>query len=82
MPRVPADLLRDESATAMTTLAEDLASWLDIDALAWGQRYLVVTVCRILYTLATAEVASKAGALEWAQRTLDPRWRTLLGRGT
>ena len=28
----------------------------------------------------TAEVASKAGALEWAMRTLDPTWRPLLGQ--
>ena len=36
--------------------------------------------CRILYTLDTAQVATKHGALEWAQRTLDPRWRPLLGQ--
>ena len=59
---------------------DDLATWLDIDALAWGQRYAVVTACRLLYTIETAQVASKAGALEWAQRTLDPRWRPLLGQ--
>ena len=40
-----------------------------IDAVAWGQRYAVVTVCRLLYTLTTAEVASKAGALKWASNS-------------
>ncbi|MEO6512006.1 MAG: aminoglycoside adenylyltransferase domain-containing protein [Nocardioides sp.] len=80
MEPVPAELLRDEAAAALPTLVADLASWVDIDALAWGQRYLVVTVCRTLYTLATAEVASKTGALEWAQRALDPRWRPLLAQ--
>jgi hypothetical protein len=77
---VPPALLREEAATAIPTLTDDLATWLDIDAIAWGQRYAVVTACRILYTLATAEVASKPGALEWAMRTLDPRWRPLLGQ--
>ena len=80
MAPVPADLLRAEARTAIPTLIDDLATWLDIDTIAWGQRYAVVTACRILYTLATAEVASKPGALEWAQRTLDPRWRPLLAQ--
>ena len=80
MEPVPADLLRAEARTAIPTLMTDLATWLDIDTLAWGQRYAVVTASRILYTLATAEVASKPGALEWAQRTLDPRWRPLLAQ--
>ena len=80
MPPVPADLLRREAAAELPTLLDDIATWVDIDTIAWGQRYAVVTACRILYTLATAEVATKPGALEWAQRTLDPRWRPLLGQ--
>jgi hypothetical protein len=80
MPPVPEELLRAEAAAAIPSLVDDMATWLDIDSIAWGQRYLVVTACRILYTLATAQVASKVGALEWAQRTLDPRWRPLLAQ--
>ncbi|MCA9712388.1 MAG: DUF4111 domain-containing protein [Myxococcales bacterium] len=80
MPVVPADLLRREAAASLSTLLDDLATWVDIDTLAWGQRYAVVTACRILYTLDTAEVASKPGALEWALRTLQPRWRPLLAQ--
>ena len=81
MDQVPGELLRSESRAAVPTLIADLATWLDIDALAWGQRYAVVTASRILYTLATAEVASKPGALEWAQRTLDPTVATAAGSG-
>lgn len=80
MDEVPPTALREESRAALPTLLEDLATWVDIDAAAWGQRYAVVTACRTLYTLETAEVASKAGALEWAQRRLDPRWRPLLAQ--
>lgn len=80
MPVVPADLLRREAAASLPTLLDDLATWTDIDTLAWAQRYAVVTTCRMLYTLETAEVASKAGALEWALRALDPRWRPLLAQ--
>jgi hypothetical protein len=40
----------------------------------------VVAACRIYYTLQTTEVATKVAALEWALRTLHPRWRPLLGQ--
>jgi hypothetical protein len=80
MAAVPADALRSEAAAAIPTVIDDLATWVDIDVVAWGQRYAVTTVCRTLYTLATARVASKQGALEWAERTLDARWRPLLGQ--
>ena len=73
------DSLRREAAAAIPKLIDDLATWVDIDAIAWGQRYAVTTACQILYTLETAQVASKHGAVEWAQRTLDARWRPLLG---
>jgi hypothetical protein len=77
---VPAEFLRREAAASLPTLLDDLATWIDIDALAWGQRYAVVAACRIYYTLHTAEVATKLAALEWALRTLHPRWRPLLGQ--
>ena len=80
MTPVPAEALREEAAAAIPTLLDDLATWVDIDRVAWGQRYAVITACRMLYTRVTAEVASKTGALEWAQRTLDPAWRPLLGQ--
>lgn len=80
MEDVPQAALRHESGAALPTLLEDLATWIDIEAIAWGQRYAVVTASRILYTIATAEVASKAGALEWAQRRLDLSWRPLLAQ--
>ncbi|MDQ2845698.1 MAG: DUF4111 domain-containing protein [Actinomycetota bacterium] len=80
MPPVPEDLMRSEAAASLPTLLKDLAAWVDIDAIAWGQRYAVVTACRSLYTVHTAEVASKRGSLEWALRTLQPRWRPLLAQ--
>ena len=53
MAPVPSAVLRRESATALPTLLADLATWVDLDALAWGQRYAVVTACRMLYTIDT-----------------------------
>ena len=80
MAPVPPDFLRREAAASLPTLVADLATWIDIDTLAWGQRYAVVAACRSYYTLQTAMVATKLGALEWALRTLHPRWRQLLGQ--
>ncbi len=42
------------------------------------QSYVVLTVCRILYTLAHADVASKSTAVVWARQTLDARWHWLI----
>jgi hypothetical protein len=51
-------------ASSLPTLVTGLATWVDIDTIAWAQRYAVVTACRILHTLATAQVAGRSGALE------------------
>jgi hypothetical protein len=44
------------------------------------QSYIVLTICRILYTLSTGKVASKPSAARWARETLDPRWAPLIER--
>ena len=62
MPQVPPELLRRETATAIPKLRTDLATWLDIDAIAWGQRYAVVTACRLLYTGHRVMPARRAGS--------------------
>ena len=49
------------------------------------QSYVVLSLCRILYTLQNGEIVSKLAAARWAKETLDPRWipvinDALLGR--
>ncbi len=45
----------------------------------WGlHTYVVVTLCRILYTLHHGTVASKVVAARWAQETLDREWKPLI----
>jgi phosphoribosylglycinamide formyltransferase-1 len=44
------------------------------------QAYAVLTMCRICYTLATGEVASKTSAVHWAKESLDGRWAPLIDR--
>jgi hypothetical protein len=73
---VPPEALRERMRENVVTLLPDLATWISIE-LAWGQRYAVTTLCRILYTLTTARVCSKKAALLWAIDELDPRWSGL-----
>jgi hypothetical protein len=44
----------------------------------WKQPYLVLTICRMLHTLETATVVSKADAAAWAMRELGPGWTSLI----
>lgn len=80
IPPVPDSVMRTEAAATLGSLLADVASWIDIDTVAWGQRYVVVTASRALYTRETGRVASKAGSLEWALRTLDRQWLPLLAQ--
>lgn len=44
------------------------------------QSYTMLSLCRILYTLAYGAVASKPVAAAWAQQTLGERWQGLIDR--
>jgi len=42
------------------------------------QSYIVLSLCRILYTLQSGEVVSKRKATKWAKETIDPKWKSLI----
>ncbi len=44
------------------------------------QSFIVLSICRILYTLQHGAVVSKAAAARWALATWDPHWRGLIER--
>jgi hypothetical protein len=44
------------------------------------QAFAILTMCRILYTLAHSAIAAKSVAAAWAREALDPRWRPLIDR--
>ena len=44
------------------------------------QSYVVLSLCRVLYTLETGTVVSKSVAARWAQGTLSERWVPLIER--
>ena len=43
-----------------------------------GQSYVVLTLCRLLYTLEKGNTASKPDAVAWALETLDTAWHPLI----
>ena len=76
---VSASDLRREALTRIRDYA-DWASEPDDDRpmSRWKQPYLVLTFCRLLFTLVEGGVASKRRAAEWALRALDPEWAPLI----
>ena len=43
-----------------------------------SQAYVVLTLCRMLYTLSTGQVVTKRVAAHWALATLEARWWPLI----
>ena len=74
---VSADSLRRSMRQLVERFLPDLLSWATFDT-GWAQRYAVSTLCRMLYTLSTGEVASKRASLVWAKDALDPAWHGLI----
>ena len=60
--------------------AREDPSWLEWLRERPSQAFVVLTLCRLLYTLDQAEVASKPAAARWAQQSLGGRWSTLIAR--
>lgn len=42
------------------------------------QSYIVLTLCRILYTLEVGEVVSKRKSANWAEEAVDEKWKPLI----
>ncbi|ADB32793.1 hypothetical protein Kfla_3738 [Kribbella flavida DSM 17836] len=76
---VPPEALRARMRADIPRLLPDLATWVSIE-MAWGQRYAVTTLCRMLYTLAEGRVCSKKAALLWAIDALGTKWTELCRR--
>ncbi len=46
----------------------------------WRQSFVVVSYCRMLHTLETGRVHSKAAGVRWAKANLDPKWHAFINR--
>jgi Domain of unknown function (DUF4111) len=80
---VDPDDLRQASATIVERWQAQALG--DPEWFAWlreghNQAFVVLTLCRLLYTLDTGSVASKPAAARWAEHTLASRWTGLIGR--
>jgi hypothetical protein len=74
--------------TMRPAVAEIAGLWLeqarnDPEWLTWvrqrvWQVFVIQTLCRMLYSLATGDVASKPAAARWAQRVLGQPWTTFI----
>lgn len=80
---VPAQELSD-AAIAITRMWQQARrtdpSWLEWVRQPPAQRFVLVTLCRSLYTLENGTVASKSAAAQWGQETLDRQWAALISR--
>jgi predicted nucleotidyltransferase len=54
------------------------AEWISWARQRGGQAFVVLTLCRLLYSLETGSVASKPAAARWVQQALGPRWEALI----
>jgi len=68
---VPADALRSRMPPLIESFLPDLFTWTSFDV-AWSQRYAVTTLCRMLYTLDTGDVASKQGFARMGEARAGP----------
>ncbi|MER3555417.1 MAG: hypothetical protein C4331_14030 [Meiothermus sp.] len=73
-------------AATRQVLREDWLEWVntwdnpDWRTHAGEMRFVVETMCRVLYTVAQGELSSKPKAVRWAQETLQEPWRSLIAQ--
>ena len=81
-PVDPHDMRRAAEAIAGMWLeqARHDPEWLDWVRRRDAQAFVVLTLCRLLYSLGTGGVPSKPAAARWAQEALGPRWAALIER--
>jgi hypothetical protein len=74
----------DLQSAVTTVLQPWMAQRRDPEWLAWlragGQPFVVLTLCRLLYSFTVGDVASKPAAAHWAQQALGERWHALIER--
>jgi hypothetical protein len=77
---IPDEALRAEGRRTMRNWGKDLLARPAYVKSRWGQAFVVVSYCRMLQTLATAKILSKAAGVKWALASLEPKWADLIER--
>jgi hypothetical protein len=81
----PQSLIDPVDADQLRGAVRDLVAGWSVDdepqfAEAGFRRYTVQTMCRVRYTLACGDVASKPEAVAWGLEEVEPVWRDLIRR--
>lgn len=77
---VPPRLIRQEAADLIERIARETVEDPERIANAWVQQYQVLTLCRLLYSVATGSVTAKVPGGRWAIENLDSQWTNLIRR--
>lgn len=77
---VTPDLLRGEVRALLQTLVARIQTEPSLTEVRWIQAFMAVLFARMLQTIATGRLASKAAAVAYARQALDPRWADLVER--
>lgn len=77
---VPPDQLRRVMSDLLESWGQNLLARPERVDTRGYQSYIVLSMCRVLYTLETGAITSKPRALKWAMGILDARWHGLLER--
>jgi predicted nucleotidyltransferase len=77
---ISADDLRQEVLVTMHDWAQETFAAPYKMNNRWAQPFIVLSYCRMLYTLETGKIESKPVGAQWAQNALDSRWAVLIQR--
>lgn len=74
------DVLREEIAAVMKQWGQEILGNPDRFNNRFYQGFIVLSYCRMLHSLETGTVESKAAGAKWAKHHLDPAWSDLIDR--
>ncbi|HSX08634.1 MAG TPA: aminoglycoside adenylyltransferase domain-containing protein [Candidatus Saccharimonadales bacterium] len=75
--KVDSEIMKNKMRHLAQVFLPEFYTWMSFD-IAWGQRYAVITLCRILYTIVAGKPTSKKKALLWGIENLDKKWSMLI----
>ncbi len=81
IPPIDGEMLRQEIWDVINEWGQEILTNPDRFNNRFYQGYIVLSFCRMLHSLQTGLVESKAAGAEWAKHNLDPAWTGLIDGG-
>ena len=75
---ISSDDLKNAMKPALYTWATYILNHAEVLEQRGYQSYVVLSLCRILFTLEMGQVVSKRKAAEWAKKTIHSKWKALI----